>query len=461
MNERSLTKQSTIFLACKYLLVLLILLQFNVGKAQIPGDRFKQGMRYYLDTKDSSHFVALNVTSQIWMRFTKANPLSTVQGTKQDNITDFSIRRIRFVLSGQLTDRIAFFVQFGQNNLNYLSGRKSGSFFHDVTTDYTFIKKKLTIGVGLNGWNGPTRFSNVSVSSILALDPPGYQEVTNDTYDVFVRRLGVYAKGKLGKLDYRISLGKPFVIQTTSGSGIEPINVNASFSTLPPKMVSQGYFMYQFFDQESNFGPGNAGSYLGKKKVFNIGGGFYYQKDAMLRYAPATTDTIREDMKLLALDVFYDAPLNKEKGTAISLYASISNYNYGKNFIRVGGPDNPANGSKTASTSAFDKANYGNAFPYLGTGNIAYIQAAYKFKNNLLGDQGTLQPYLDFQYSKYDRLNSSMYVYDLGINWLVKGNNSKFTFNYQNRPYFATNGSNEIKEKARKGEFVIQYHVSF
>jgi len=68
------------------------------------------------------------------------------------------------------------------------------------------------------------------------------------------------------------------VIQTTSGSGTEAIGLNTSFSTLPPKMVYQGYFMYQFLDQESNFGPGMAGSYLGKKKVFNIGAGFNYQQ---------------------------------------------------------------------------------------------------------------------------------------------------------------------------------------
>jgi len=103
-------------------------------------------------------------------------------------------------MSGSLSDRVNFFMQFGQNNLNYLSGRKAGSFFHDVTVDYAVIKKKLSIGTGLNGWNGPSRFSNTSVGNVLVLDPPNYQEVTNDTYDQFVRRLGVYAKGKLGNL---------------------------------------------------------------------------------------------------------------------------------------------------------------------------------------------------------------------------------------------------------------------
>jgi hypothetical protein len=428
--------------------------------AQFP-KKLQNGLRYYLDKDDSARFISLNMVAQMWLRNTDNNPYTTVTGTPEANTTDISIRRIRFVLSGSLTDRVNFFVQFGQNNLNYLAARKAGSFFHDVTADYAFIKKKLSIGVGLNGWNGPSRFSNTSVASILVLDPPNFQEVTNDTYDQFVRRLGIYAKGKIGKLDYRVAMGKPFVIQTTSGSGTEAINTNSSFSTLPPNLGYQGYFMYQFLDQENNLGPATVGTYLGKKKVFNIGAGFNFQKNAMFRYGTtALKDTIKQDMKLFAVDVYYDAPLNKEKGTAFSLYASYSSYNYGTNFIKVTGPDNPANGSSKTSSS-FEKSNYGNAFPYIGTGNVGYIQTAYKFRNKLLGDQGTIQPYFDLQYASYDRLSDPMYVYDIGLNWLVYGHNSKITLNYQNRPYFAPDSNGALVESERKGQWVIQYQVSF
>jgi hypothetical protein len=356
---------------------------------------------------------------------------------------------------------VNFYVQFGQNNLNYLSARKTGSFFHDVTADYAIVKKMLSIGMGLNGWNGPSRFSNTAVNSILVLDPPNFQEVTNDTYDVFVRRLGIYTKGKLGKLDYRISVGKPFVIQTTSGSGTESINSYSSFSTLPPNLVYQGYFAYEFLDQENNFVPAMTGSYLGHKKVFNIGGGFNFQQAGMFRYGNvATQDTVKQDIRLFALDVFYDAPMNKDRGTAVSVYASFSNYNYGYKFIRVSGPDNPATGTKN-TTTAFDKSNYGNAFPYLGTGNVGYLQAAYKFQNRLLGDHGTIQPFFDLQYSSYDRLKDPMYVFDIGINWLISGNHAKMTFNYQNRPFFSADSNGDLIQSSRLGEFVIQYQVAF
>lgn len=430
------------------------------GHAQLP-KKVKEGIKFYLDPQDSARYIQLQMVAQIWARHTEFNPYTQVTGTPQQDAIDFSIRRIRFVLSGSLSKRVNFFVQFGQNNLNYLSARKAGSFFHDVTADYAVVPTKFSLGAGLNGWNGPSRFSNTSVSSILVLDPPNYQEVTNDTYDVFVRRLGIYAKGKLGKLDYRVSVGKPFVISTTTGSGVEPISTSVSFSTLPPNLVYQGYFMYQFLDQESNFGPGTTGSYLGKKRVFNLGAGFNYQGDAMFRYGNnVLQDTIKHPMKLFAFDVFYDAPINRSTGTAVSVYGCFSSYDYGPNFVRVAGPDNPASSSSNSSSS-FEKSNYGNAYPYLGTGRVFYLQSAYKFKDGLLGNSGTLQPYFDIQYANYDRLGDNMYVYDIGVNWLIHGNNSKITLNYQNRPFFAPNSSGDLVQNQRLAEWVIQYHLSF
>ncbi|MGZ3863147.1 MAG: hypothetical protein ACXVPN_05025 [Bacteroidia bacterium] len=460
-------------------IIAAIILFSTPGYSQFS-DKLKDGLKFYTDTKDSSHFVRLNLNNQIWARYTFSDPLTVVNGYPSPNITDLSIRRVRAVLSGQLNDRVAFFMQFGQNNLNYLSARKAGAFFHDVTADYTFIKKYLSIGFGLNGWNGPSRFSNISTSSIMALDPPNYQEVTNDTYDQFVRRLGVYMKGKLGKLDYRLSAGKPFVIQTTSGI-TDPINTqSATFSTLPPQLVYQGYFMWQFLDQESNFGPSTAGTYLGKKKVFNIGAGFYNHQGAMYMKSTTGPDTLSQDIMLLSADVFLDMPINKEKGNAVSFYAAYSNYNYGTKFIKVTGPDNPATGVKTSYTTptnttvtgynpltgaaltSFNKASYGNAFPYLGTGQVIYAQAGYKFKDKLLGETyGTLQLYANGQYALYDRLSDPMLVYDIGVNWLIKGQNCKFTLDYQDRPFFLEDKAGNLKQYSRYGQIVLQYQVCF
>src|ERR1041385_6487382 len=71
--------------------------------------KLKDGLKFYTDSKDSSLFIKLNLCSQLWLRYTENNPSTAVQGTRQDYTTDASIRRIRLVLSGQLTDRAAFY----------------------------------------------------------------------------------------------------------------------------------------------------------------------------------------------------------------------------------------------------------------------------------------------------------------------------------------------------------------
>jgi hypothetical protein len=473
-------------------ILILLLVTSRASYAQF-GDKMKKGLNFYLDSKDSSRFIKFEVVTQLWTRYTDASPLTQVGAGgagvagnySQRGIADVSVRRARLIMSGQLTDRIAFFTQFGENSLNYTSARKAGTFFHDITIDYAVIKRYFSLGFGLNGWNGPSRFSNISTSSIMVLDPPNFQEVTNDTYDQFVRRYGIYAKGKIGKFDYRLSAAKPFISQT--GSAINPLNPSggntattsySTFSSLPPQLVYQGYVMYQFLDEESNFGPSLKGTYLGKKTIFNIGAGFYYQHNAMMLNTQTkvggVNDTLQQDIFHFAADVFYDAPLNKDKGNAISFYGSYSNYNYGKNFVRVAGADNPANAVATSTVTlpntanlpikgptAYDKQNYGNAVPYLGTGNILYGQLGYKFKDDLLGKQGTLQVYGNCQYAIYDALSDPMLLWDAGINWLIKGHNSKFTLDYQNRPYFSENNVGQLKQMNRYGQLVLQYQIAF
>src|ERR1041384_6029709 len=124
----------------KYLLI-LALIAFNTTTFSQISDRLKDGLKFYTNSKDSSNWIKLNMCSQIQARYTENNPYTLVNGFSQGYTTDLAIRRIRFVLSGQLTDRIAFYMQFGQNSMTYLSARKAGAFFHDVTTDYALIKK--------------------------------------------------------------------------------------------------------------------------------------------------------------------------------------------------------------------------------------------------------------------------------------------------------------------------------
>src|SRR4051812_6721472 len=131
----------------KYFLGLVLIFVSAALPAQLSA-KLKDGLKFYTDPADSSRFIKMNMTSQLWLRYNENNPQTLVQGRAQDNTADLSIRRIRMVVSGQLTDRASFFVQFGQNSMNYLSARKAGSFFHDVTADYAIVKNYFSLGFG-------------------------------------------------------------------------------------------------------------------------------------------------------------------------------------------------------------------------------------------------------------------------------------------------------------------------
>lgn len=435
-----------------------------------PGQRFKDGLKIYL-SDDSTRYVQGTGLAQIWLRYNDNNPGSTVFGTPKNESFDVGLRRVRYQVLGQVTKKIFFYTQFGLNNVNSISARKPGLFLHDVTAEYKVYKNVFTLGAGLSGWNGTARYTSSAVGSILGMDLPTIEEPTNDINDQFVRRMGVYAKGQIGALDYRFSLANPFPVQTSvTAPGGSPVAAlsgtnTAAYSTKAPEMMYQGYIKWQFLDRESNLLPYSAGSYLGKKRVLNIGAGFAYQKDAMWyrNPNPAATggiDTVSTPLQQFAVDVFYDSYLDTDKQNAFTAYAAFLYYDFGPNYIRNAGPMNVANGTNTAGS--FNGP--GNAAPLVGTGQVVYAQAAYLLKKDLFGKNGTLQPYAAGSFANYEKLKDPVLIYNLGINWIMAGQNSKLSLDYQSRPVFNTDAiTGDISEtkSARRGQIVLQYQVAF
>jgi hypothetical protein len=105
----------------------------------------------------------------------------------------------------------------------------------------------------------------------------------------------------------------------------------------------------------------------------------------------------------------------------------------------------------------------GSAFPMIGTGQTFYLQGGYLFKDSLFNKFGTMQWYASIQSSKFERLTSTMNVYETGINFLIKQHQSKITLAYQSRPYFKYNANKlgEEVKSARRGMLVCQYQISF
>lgn len=214
--------------------------------------------------------------------------------------------------------------------------------------------------------------------------------------------------------------------------------------------------MYNFFDSEPHTTPYMTGTYLGKKKIFNIEAGFIAQKNATWTSPDNGVTTIYHDMNLWSVAFFYDAPLNAEKGTAISAYAGYFDLDYGTDYLRYNGIMNPANGI----TNGPAPGSQGNAFPMFGTGTVFYAQMGYLFQPDLLNDSGTLMPYVSLMSGTFDQLADPTNVFTIGVNWLIKGHGSKLSLDYQNRPVYERQEDDLVKTSTR-GQVVLQYQVSF
>jgi hypothetical protein len=425
--------------------------------------------------EDGSHYIKATILNQIWFRYNQSNAGTTVLGDPTVETFDIGLRRTRLQLYGQITDRVFFYLQFGQNNFNYLAGqnsansgnRKNQVFFHDALGEYRVFKgtDKLHLGGGLTITNGLSRFSQPSVGTIMSMDVPIFAQATVDQTDEFSRKLSVYARGQIGKLDYRIILSDPFPI-TSNGLPQPGINAtNANFAWDNHSKQYQAIFIWNFFDKESHVTPYMTGTYLGKKKVLNLEGGFITQANATWTgsntNADPTTDPNRKyyNMNLWSVAMFYDAPVNAEKGTAINAYLGYFNTDYGTRYLRYNGIMNPANGTNVGGAPT---GSYGNAFPMFGTGSVVYAQFGYLLKKDLLGEgNGTLMPYITYQGANYDRLDKQMNLFDFGINWFMKGHTSKLTLDYQLRPTYTPFGNDLIQNSGMNGQVVAQYQFFF
>lgn len=412
--------------------------------------------------EEGSHYLKATFLNQVWLRYNESNPGTLVLSQPASQTFDIGLRRTRFQLYGQLSDRVFIYFQFGQNNFNYLSqnqgNRKIQAFFHDALGEYRVSKgsEKLILGGGLTIANGLSRFSQPSIGTIATMDVPVFGQATVDQIDQFSRKLSVYARGQLGKFDYRVILSDPFPV-ATNGAPLPALSNNATFAQEGHSKQYQGFFMWNFFDKESHVTPYMTGAYLGKKKIFNLEAGIITQKNALETSPDAGITKEFHNMTLWSVAAFYDAPVNTEKGTALNAYLGYFDYEYGPGYLRYNGIMNPASSVQVG----YPAGSQGNAFPMFGSGNVFYAQVGYLMKKDLMGEgNGTLMPYVSMQSAKYHRLDKQMNVVDVGVNWLIKGHASKITLDYQSRPVYDQQGT-ELISNGRRSQVVLQYQISF
>ncbi|MDX1913833.1 MAG: porin [Saprospiraceae bacterium] len=424
---------------------------------------------------DGSKYVRFIMWHQFWMTATQNNPgTRDAQGNLVDGSdgangawsTDIALRRSRFLAYAQISPRALILTHWGINNQSFINGatgsngpnsttipgnqgKKPQLFLHDAWTEFEIAKDKLYLGAGLLYWNGISRLTSHSTLNFMTLDAPIFNWPNIETTDQFARQFGMYAKGQLGRLDYRVALTKPFANGGTPAS----IGKGAATNVINEKWASTGYVNWMFWDKENNKLPFFVGSHLGTKKVLNVGVGWYHHRDASFYKSLDDRDSTYQDQMALGADVFLDMPINKAKGSALSVLATYYNFNYGTNYLRNIGILN----LHTTPASLPDSwAGAGNAQPTIGTGDIYYLQAGYllpKLKNGT-----AFMPYLTLTHKNFERLADRSTQYGLGLNYFVTGHHAKITLEYQTRPIYKANGS-LIERTGYKGELILQTHI--
>jgi len=393
-------------------------------------------------------YIKASVRGQFWSRYNDMNPGTTINGEAVTNKVDFSIRRLRMGISAQLSPKLYVYSLFGGNNIN-LSNEKTFAFdVLDLNVEYAF-SDEFALGIGESSWDGLSRWTTRSSKSLMSLDAPLFSLLTVDKNDDLARGLGIWAKGQIGKIDYVLSIKSPV------SYGVKAKEGKTDFALNNPRMRTSAYVKYEFLDNESNKTAysGGAGTYIGEKRVLNLGAGFLYQ--------PKMTSSLYNgvenhyDFKNWATELFYDAPINTDKGTAVTSYLGYFDTDFGPNYIRNLGANDYTSGGTSFNGS-------GNDFPMMGTGSTLFFQLGFLMPKNFLGKEKTtakLQPNIAVQYSEFEALNQSMLVYDIGVNIFLKGHANKLTLNYQNRPVYLANTLGELKVNERKGQVVLQYQI--
>ncbi|GLB51378.1 hypothetical protein NBRC110019_04170 [Neptunitalea chrysea] len=425
----------------KNFIVILLVFSFNFCFTQ------SNVLRLNLD-EEGTTYIKGSVRSMFWARYIDMNPGTMVNNEALANDIDFSVRRLRISIQSQITPKLYFYSLIGGNNINNKTEKDWRIRVLDLNIEYE-LAKEFNIGIGKHAWDGLSRNLVRSSASLMAVDAPLFSLLSVNKNDDIGRGFGIWAKGQVGKFDYIVSLKKPAPYGVTAQEGVTDYALNN------PKLRSSVYVKYEFLDNESNKTAysGGVGSYLGKKKILNLGVGCLFEPKMTSRLI--NNEEIFYDFKNWAAEIFYDTPINTNKNTAITLYTGFYHTDFGLNYIRNVGANN-----YTSDGTSFNGA--GNAFPMIGTGNTYFFQLGYLLDKNLLGKEkfnGQLQPNIAIQQSYFEALEDPSTVVDLGVNWFFKGHSNKLSVGYQSRPIFNENTSGALVETDRKGMAVLQYQI--
>jgi len=223
--------------------------------------------------------------------------------------TDFYLKRVRLLFTGQIAPNVNFFIGTLNGNMGKDGNMTSRTMIADAWMEFVF-SDALKINAGLLKLPF-SRHMQQTGAKLHGLDFHG--SYLQRAGGIGHRDMGIMARGLLldKKIDYRIAL--------LDGMEYAPGNPNAD----PPVADTNendslrlvGRIGYNVFDSE----PGYfwAGTYLGTKKVLSFGGSFDIQ--------PGVGGDNRDELYYaLAFDAFADIPFGKN-----GIVSTLNIYNYG------------------------------------------------------------------------------------------------------------------------------------
>ncbi len=361
---------------------------------------------------DDDTYIRTIIWNQIWLQ---TNNLSAENA---DFRVTPQIRRARMIFLAQISPRFLVFSHLGMNSETSVGHHPLGEspqvsiFFHGIWGEYKLTDNHY-FGMGLHYWNGLSRLTSQSTLNFMTLDAPLFNWAQLGLSDQFARHLGVYAKGSLGKLHYRVSLNDALDTSLDDLLTVAPTTDRAVYSGAAlgagdNRFVAQGYFHYELMDEESTKLPYFVGSYLGGKEVFNIGAGFFHHTNGTATLATTGADPYDfHNVNHFSIDAFYDAPVGG-KGAAVNALLAYYNYDFGPNYTK------PA-------------ANPGGT---IATGGLIYGQFGFLLPGE--GMQDRFMPYVSYANGTPEAFEDNSSVFKLGMNYFMNGHNSKITLEYTN-----------------------------
>jgi hypothetical protein len=332
-------------------------------------------------------------------------------------LNDFRLRRTRLWFDGQIgSPFVTFAVQFGHDG------------FETQTANATTVSETASIG---------SDAAKVRIlDAYLTLNfHENFKLSLGQQYWPMGREWNSYANARLMTLDYSFITQKGLPGNTTAFPKTEydlgalawgnPVNGLVHYrlgvfqGRSEPNPSSQlrynGRLEVNFLDPVKEWY--RMGTYLGKRKIFAIGGGFDMQNDAVggAAFGPVS------NYRAATVDVFLDHPVGEGAG-AVTFEAAYLSFNYNG----ATGAACATAGCATQTVGAVNTAITNND----GTGY--YIQGGYLLPGTwgvgML--QGQLQPVLRYQHFNSGFVNRNRTETDFGLNYFLFGHDTKLVFNY-------------------------------